>query len=124
MCIRDRNESSSISANNKWAIQNRFKNGTYKISYPPYGYDWNGKEMVVNPEQAETVRWIFSQVLSGKGTQSIADELNAKGVTTKRGGHWTATTVRGMLANEKYTGDVIFQKTYTDSQFNRHIRCV
>ena len=26
-----------------------------------------------------------------------------------------------MLANEKYTGDVIFQKTYTDSQFNRHI---
>lgn len=115
------NESSSISANNKWAIQNRFKNGTYKISYPPYGYDWNGKEMVVNPKQAETVRWIFSQVLSGKGTQSIADELNAKGVTTKRGGHWTATTVRGMLANEKYIGDVIFQKTYTDSQFNRHI---
>ena len=26
-----------------------------------------------------------------------------------------------MLANEKYTGDVIFQKTYTDSQFNRHV---
>lgn len=113
-------ESSSISENNKWAIQKRFKNGTFKISYPPYGYDWNGKQMVVNPEQAKIVEWIFSQILSGKGTLAVANELNKKGVPTKKGGRWTASTVRGMLANEKYTGDVIFQKTYTDSQFNRH----
>lgn len=113
-------ESSSISENNKWAIQKRFKNGTFKISYPPYGYDWNGEQMVVNPEQAKIVKWIFSQILSGKGTLAIANELNKKGVPTKKGGRWTASTVRGMLANEKYTGDVIFQKTYTDSQFNRH----
>ena len=79
-------ESTSISENSKWSIQKRFQNGTFKISYPPYGYEWN-----------------------------------EKGVPSKKGGRWTATTVRGMLANEKYTGDVIFQKTYTDSQFNRHI---
>jgi hypothetical protein len=64
---------------------------------------------------------MFAQVLSGKGTQAVADALNEKGVPSKKGGRWTATTVRGMLANEKYTGDVIFQKTYTDSQFNRHV---
>ena len=114
-------ESTSISENSKWSIQKRFQNGTFKISYPPYGYDWDGEQMVVNPEQAETVRWIFAQVLAGKGTQAIADELNENGVPSKKGGRWTATTVRGMLANEKYTGDVIFQKTYTDSQFNRHV---
>ena len=74
-----------------------------------------------NPEQAETVRWIFAQVLSGKGTQAVANELNENGVPSKKGGRWTATTVRGMLANEKYTGDVVFQKTFTDSQFNRHV---
>ena len=114
-------ESTSISENNKWSIQKRFKNGTFKLSYPPYGYDWDGEQMVINPEQAETVRWIFEQVLSGKGTHAISEKLNAKGVPTKKGGRWTPTTVRGMVSNEKYTGDVIFQKTYTDSQFNRHV---
>ena len=114
-------ESTSISENSKWSIQKRFQNGTFKISYPPYGYEWNGEQMVINPEQAEVVRWMFAQVLSGKGTQAVADALNEKGVPSKKGGRWTATTVRGMLANEKYTGDVIFQKTYTDSQFNRHV---
>lgn len=114
-------ESTSISENNKWSIQRRFKNGTFKLSYPPYGYDWDGEQMVINPEQAKTVRWIFEQVLSGEGTHAISEELNADGIPTKKGGRWTPTTVRGMVSNEKYTGDVIFQKTYTDSQFNRHI---
>lgn len=76
---------------------------------------------VINPAQADTVRWIFEQVLSGKGTHAIADELNENSIPTKKGGRWTPTTVRGMISNEKYTGDVIFQKTYTDSQFNRHV---
>lgn len=114
-------ESTSISENNKWSIQRRFKNGTFKLCYPPYGYEWDGEQMVINPEQAKTVRWIYDQVLSGKGTHAIAEELNNNGVPTKKGGRWTPTTVRGMISNEKYTGDVIFQKTYTDSQFNRHV---
>jgi site-specific DNA recombinase len=112
-------ESISISENNKWAIQRRFQNGTFKISYPPYGYDNIDGQMVVNPEQAEIVKYIFAEVLSGKGTQKIADDLNQKGIPSKRGGRWTATTIRGILKNEKYTGDVILQKTYTDSRFNK-----
>ena len=32
------NESVSISENEKWSIKKRFQNGTYVISYPPYGY--------------------------------------------------------------------------------------
>jgi len=112
-------ESISISENNKWAIQRRFQNGTFKISYPPYGYDNIDGQMEVNPEQAEIVKYIFAEVLSGKGTQKIADDLNQKGIPSKRGGRWTATTIRGILKNEKYTGDVILQKTYTDSRFNK-----
>lgn len=113
-------ESVSIAENNKWSVQRRFQNGTYKISYPPYGYDYVDGEMVVNKEQAEVVKLIFSEVLSGKGTQKIAEELIQRGIPTKRGGKWTSTTIRGILSNEKYVGDVILQKTYTDSHFNRH----
>lgn len=113
-------ESISISENNKWAIQKRFQNGTFKISYPPYGYENIDGKMVVNPKQAEVVKYIFAEVLSGKGTQKVADDLNQKGIPSKKGGHWTASTIRGILTNEKYTGDTILQKTYTDSSFNRH----
>ncbi|MCW6662793.1 recombinase family protein [Aerococcaceae bacterium NML190073] len=112
-------ESRSISENETWSIQKRFRNGTYKISYPPYGYDYIDGEMVVNPEQSEIVKWIFSQVLSGSSPAHIAKELNARGIATKRGGKWTGHTVNGMIRNEKYTGDVIFQKTYSDDTFTR-----
>jgi len=114
-------ESASTSENSKWSIQKRFQNGTFKLSYPPYGYDWNGEEVVVNPKQAEIVKMIFAEYLSGTGVYTIAQHLNEKGIKTKKNGRWQPSTVKGILTNEKYTGDVIFQKTYTDGQFNRHI---
>lgn len=113
-------ESVSISENNKWSVQRRFQNGTFKLCSPPYGYEWKNGSMVICPEQAEVVKRIFAETLSGKGAQTIANGLNADGIKPKRGERWNATTIRCMLRNEKYTGDVIFQKTFTDSQFNRH----
>jgi site-specific DNA recombinase len=114
------NESLSIAENSKWSIRRRFQNGTYKISYPPYGYDYVDGKLFINKEQAEIVKRIFSEALDGKGTQKIADGLNSDKIPTKRGSHWTATTIRGILSNEKYTGDVLLQKTYTDENFKRH----
>jgi DNA invertase Pin-like site-specific DNA recombinase len=113
-------ESISIAENNKWSVKRRFQNGTFKISSPPYGYDAVDGKLVVNETQAEIVRLIFAEILSGKGTHKIADDLNGRKVPTKKNGRWTATTIRGMASNEKYTGDAIFQKTYTDEQFNHH----
>ena len=113
-------ESTSISENNKWGIKKRFENGTYKLGYVPYGYRWENGEIIVYPEQAVIVKRIFSELLAGKGTDAIAKKLNTENVPTKKGGRWTSSSIRGILANEKYTGDCIFQKTYTDSNFNRH----
>lgn len=113
-------ESASISENNKWSIKKRFLDGTYKLGYVPYGYRWKDGEILVNPEQAEIVKRIFRELLSGKGTEAIAKELNQEQVPTKKSGRWTSTSIRDIIRNEKYTGDCIFQKTYTDSNFNRH----
>lgn len=113
-------ESTSISENNKWGIKKRFENGTYKLGYVPYGYRWANGEIIIDPEQAVIVKRIFSELLAGKGTDAIAKSLNTESIPTKKGGRWTSTSIRGILANEKYTGDCIFQKTYTDSNFNRH----
>ena len=114
-------ESKSLSANVSWSVQKRFRDGTFTIGYPPFGYKNVDKKMVVNPDEAGTVREIFAAHLSGKGTHAIAKDLNERGVPSRKSGHWTATTIRSILTNEKYTGDVIFQKTFTDGSFNRHI---
>ncbi len=113
-------ESASIAENNKWSIQRRFQNGTYKIGCSPYGYDAVDGELIVNEQQAEIVRFIFSEILSGKSLHKIADALNQRNIPSKKGGRWKANALRNMVVNEKYIGDALFQKTYSDSQFNRH----
>lgn len=118
-CLAE-NESVSIAQNERWGVQNRFKNGTYIVSTPPYGYTTVDKEMVIAPEQAEIVRRIFSECLNGKGAGIIAKELNEQGISARKGGKWTSTSVISIIRNEKYTGDALFQKTYTDSSFKRH----
>ena len=114
-------ESVSISENEKWGIRKRFQNGTFIISYPPYGYANVNGEMVIDQEEAKVIKRIFAECLAGKGTYTIAKDLNADNIPTRKNGKWHGTTVNGILTNEKYTGDVLFQKSYTDEQFNRHI---
>ncbi len=114
------NESASIAENVKWSIKRKVQNGTYKISCAPYGYDVMDGHLVVNEEQAHIVRFIFCELLSGKGVLKITRDLNAKNIPPRKGGTWSEATLRGMVKNEKYTGDALFQKTYTDEYFNRH----
>jgi len=114
-------ESVSISDNEKWSIQRRFRNGSFIIGYPSYGYKNENGKMVIVPEEAKVVKEIFAASLAGEGTYRIAKKLNEKGVPSKKNGNWTASTINGILTNEKYTGDVIYQKTYTDSSFTRHV---
>ncbi|MFU0827286.1 MAG: Recombinase domain-containing protein [Lachnoclostridium sp.] len=65
------------------------------------------------------MRFIFSEILSGKGAQKIAKVLNDRMIPTKRNSKWTSKTIIDMVRNEKYVGDALFQKYYTDDNFNR-----
>lgn len=113
-------ESISISENTSWAVQKRFQSGTFKISYPPYGFKNVKGEMVIDNDEAEIVRYIFNECLSGKGCYTIAKLLREKNIPSKRGCSWSPTAVKKVLKNEKYMGDALFQKTFTDSRFERH----
>jgi len=114
-------ESFSLSGNNKWGVQKRFQNGTYILSTPPYGYENKDGRMVIRQDEAETVRFIFSRYLEGCGAGSIARELNEKGIHTRRSAAWGSSSILKMLSNEKYKGDALFQKTFTDSEFHRNV---
>lgn len=78
-----------------------------------YDKDENG-QLVINPEQAKVVEKIFQRFLEGWTPEEIAQNLREKnipGVTGKAA--WKANTIRRMLQNEKYKGDLLMQKTYT-----------
>ena len=113
-------ESVTMAENNKWSIQHRYENGTFKIGYAPYGYNVTDGVFSINEEEAKWVRFVFAEALAGKSTHKIAQDLNEKKVPARRGKSWHASTVACMLRNEKYVGDCLFQKTYSDFQFKRH----
>ena len=114
-------ESISTSENEKWSVRNRFENGTFKIGYAPFGYTVTDGAFSINDDEARWVRYIFAETLAGKSSNRIAKELNERKVPARRGNHWTATTVRGILKNEKYVGDCLFQKTYSDFRFKKKV---
>ena len=119
-----KDESKSISENNKWAVKKRFEKGTYKFSCLPYGYMHDNEgDMIINPHEADTVRFIFQSVLNGIGTEKIADILETRKIPTRKGGKWTSSSIRTILSNEKYYGAATFQKTYTDDNYHRSRNC-
>ena len=76
--------------------------------------------IVVNPQEAETVRLIFGLFLEGLSPHSIAAELTRRGIKTPGGKDvWNQQTVRRMLSNEKYKGDALLQKEFTVDFLNK-----
>ena len=73
----------------------------------PYGYrrDRDGG-LEVDPDEAQTIRRIYTMRQQGMSYRAIADVLNGEGIPTKRGGRWYAGTVRYILDNPKYRGAV------------------
>lgn len=103
-------ESMSISRNCRLGIKKRMADGTYKNPSAPFGYDYVGGELRINPQKAEIVKQIFDWYVSGIGMNEIALRLNSQGV---RNEVWRHGTIRCILTNEKYIGDTLLQKRYT-----------
>lgn len=115
------NESSSISQNARWSIRTRYAEGRFKLAFPPYGYDYLGNgEWKINEAKAKWVRFIYAEYINDVSCSKIADALNKKKVPTEKGKKWDDEKVRYVLKNEKYTGDCLLQKFYSDDQFKRH----
>jgi DNA invertase Pin-like site-specific DNA recombinase len=72
----------------------------------PYGYRYaeDKKSVVIDENEAETVRRMFRLSISGESIQKIADALNAGGIRTRRGNAWTKAAVHKILRNVFYTG--------------------
>ena len=63
---------------------------------------------------------IFREALSGKGASVIAFGLNRDGIMSRQRKGWVHSTIFRILRNEVYTGDELYQKTFTDDEYRRH----
>ena len=109
-------ESQNISENIQWGIQRKFEKGEIYKNYKNFmGYTCVDDEIVIVPEQAEVVRKIFDLYLQGLTLRQIKTYLESQGIKTVTGkDDWNAKTIQGMLMNEKYRGDTMLQKTFTE----------
>lgn len=111
-------ESRSISENTKWGIRSKFQKGIPHVNTTRlFGFNKDADgQLCVDPEQGAVVRRIFRDYLRGFGEGEIARRLREEGIPGITGtSRWSSTTVRRMLQNEKYQGDLLLQKYYTVS---------
>ncbi|MBP0990150.1 MAG: recombinase family protein [Oscillospiraceae bacterium] len=101
-----------------------------------YGYDRIDRfTLSINPREAETVKTIFSLYLAnGFGMRKIADILNGKSIPTKSGRLWNAKTVKRILANPLYSGELVnhryevtdflsgYRRALPESEHFHHVR--
>lgn len=102
----------------KQGIRYRMQEGLYKFSVRnTIGYyrDYAG-QIKIEPAEAEIVKFIYGSFLDGESFSEIAECLTKEGIRSPMGlERWNASTVRSILRNEKYCGNVLYQKTYSKS---------
>lgn len=118
--------SQELSDKIKASAFNKATQGKFVGSIPPYGYYKDKKTQrlhIKNDETPNVVRRIFNDYISGKGFDTIAKDLTAEGIPTPRkvskkgnaADHWQGSTVRLILENRHYVGDLVQGKTATTS---------
>lgn len=105
-------ESRSISENVKWGTRKRFEQGIPNGKFQIYGYRWDGDHLVIEPEEAKIVRLIYDNFLKGLSAETTEKQLAEMGVKSYKGQHFGNTSIRQILGNITYTGNLLFQKEY------------
>ncbi len=118
-------ESRSISQNVQWGKRAAFQSGKVSFAYSNFlGYKKVDDKIVVVEEEAEIVKKIYSDFLvKGKTPTGIAKELKCLEIKTPSGknNNWTTNNIISILTNEKYKGDALLQKTFTENYLDQTI---
>ena len=111
-------ESRSVSENCKWRVRKKFEQGI-PTGFGMYGYTVKNGSFTIVPDEAEVVRRIFRMYLDGMGSVRIMKALIADNIPAPEGGLWNASVIMMMLRNEKYAGDLLLQKFFTNNHVEK-----
>lgn len=111
-------ESRSASENQKWRVKRNFEAGI-PWDRTLLGYRMENNHYVIVPKEAEIVRRIYNEYLSGSGYNSIAKMLNDEGILSRFGGKWNQSAISRVLSNYTYTGNLLLQKTFSENHITK-----
>lgn len=114
-------ESLSASENQKWRVKRNFEEGI-PWRFFMLGYRRENGRLAVIPEEAEIVRSIFDDYLSGKGVTAITKRLNKSGYVTQNGGVFHKSAVERILRNYTYTGNLLLQTKFRENHLTKVTR--
>ncbi len=122
--------SRDISKKVSTALRAQMETGAFRNRNLPYGYLWNADKTayVVDQEAAAVVRQIFQWKMQGVSVYQMIDQLKAEGIESPerhkrkagtrtgdniQGEGWCPSTIRGILQNRAYVGEMIYGKSET-----------
>ncbi len=114
-------ESENLSQNTRWGIKRAFEAGAVEYTRRPcYGYTKGiEQELIIVPVEAMVVRRIFRWRMEGCSLREITARLAEQTVPSpQHRSRWSKEAISKILCNEKYTGNVLLQKTYVDNFLN------
>ena len=111
-------ESLANSENMKWRFKKRFEQGR-PSSTVMLGYKLVGEEFVIIPDEAEIVRFIFTEFVNGATRMEILAKLRASDYKPKNGGMWNYSSINEILRNEKYSGTLVLQKYFRENHITK-----
>ena len=119
-------ESDAKSLSMKWAIRSRFERKIPRITRL-YGFDRHKLDSAVALEpngirnalphnkDIENVRMMYRWLLEGCNLSEIQNRLYTMKIPSPEGHpKWSTSSIRYVLSNEKYCGDIIMQKTFIE----------
>lgn len=117
-------ESESISDNVRMGKRFGYKSGKVPMQYGQIlGYRrGENNEPEIVPEEAKIIKIIYYKFLEGWSLPKLSKYLEENGYKTAKGSTaWSKATIRGILTNEKYKGDVLMQKSYVVDLFSKKV---
>ena len=118
-------ESENISANVRWGKEQSAKEGNIQFRYQNtlgYKKGIDGNPEIV-PEEAEIIKYIYRRFISGASYGSIKAELENKDILSPSGNKkWSYSTIRSILTNERYKGDMVINKTYVVDCISKKVK--
>lgn len=121
-----------LSENIRSVYKAKMEKGQFLGAYAPYGYKKDPKDkykLIIDEEAAQVVRKIFTYSIQGYGNKQICYKLSEEKIPTptvykknqglnyenrlkentygSRYGIWAATTIRQILTNRMYIGDMV-----------------
>lgn len=101
----------------RFGMEEKARTGKWAVSTPPFGYDSNDSNLLINHSEAAIVKEIYTLYLSGKGMWKIASHLNDRGLKTRRNKPWGQNSIHYILTNPIYKGTTRYNFRVNKEQY-------